>query len=278
MSNNLIYGLMIDGNFYSNRMSFPLNHPNGIYSMDMSQDDFRSTITPADIDEAVKFFRKSSKIKVVRGISFHDGLIPENPINFKSIPIHVKEATYDEFEEVEAVSVQDGPYYFLRIISTEKSFPLLEIREALENRTNIEAIKGVTPEIRITYTFHFIEMEKERLERERAEQEARLKKEREEMAERRKKEMEQPTGYIRAVMEESGAVVRSVRKVNRGYEVVWTAVGYTINTLLGNDFRVIEAGFCTSGNDYTQSASSVAKLLKDYVDEDQHFVITRTSR
>ena len=266
MSKNFIYGLVIDGKFYSNRMFFPINHPNGIYSMDMDKDDFKSTLTTSDIDDAVKFFRKASKIKVIRGIAFHDGIIPENPVSYPSIPLKVKDATYDDFEEVEVAILQNGPCYFLRIVSTEKAFPLLEIKEALENRTSVEQIKGVSPDIRIAYTFSFIERERQKIEEERAK-----------AAEKRKKDLENPTNYIKAVMEESGATVHNVKKVNRGFEVNWTVVGQRINSLFDVNFRVIEAGFCTTGHDRTQSAASVAKLLQDYVKERQHFSITRTA-
>jgi len=272
MSNNFIFGLAIDGTFYSNRMKFPTSIENGIYAVDMDQDDFKASMVPADIDEAIKFFRKASRIKVVRGISFQDGIIPENPVAYRTLPLRVKDATYDVLEEVEVAIPQDGPAYFMRIISTEKAFPLLEVRNALENKTDINLIKGVTPEMRIVYTFHYLEMERERIQKEIEEKQKKI----EETREKLKKEMENPTNFIKHSMESSGAIVHSVKKVNRGFEIVWSAVGYTINTLVNFSFRVIEAGFCTSGHDNTQSVGSVGKLLRDYVQQHDGIHITRS--
>jgi hypothetical protein len=269
--NNFIYGIMIDGIFYSNRMKIRLEHPNGIYGMDMSKDDFKASIDSCDIDDAIKFFRKASKIKVFRGISFHDGIIPENPIAFQSIPIKVKDATFDEFEEIEVAVPQDGPCYFLRIVSTEKAFPMLEVKDALDTKVDINTIKSVTPEIRIVYTFHFLEREMQRIEEEnRKKLELQIK-----LKQQFEQEMKEPSNYIRKVMSDSGATVSSVKKVNRGFEVIWSAMGHTIHTLLSKSYNVIEAGFCTSGHDTTQSVSSVAKLLQDYVSEGSYIHRTR---
>ena len=126
------------------------------------------------------------------------------------------------------------------------------------NSSSIDGIKGLTPEMRVIFTFHILE--KKRIE-----------------MEKRRKEMEEPINMIRSIMSTSGATVTSVKKVNRGYEVLWNSAGYTINSLLSNDFSVISAGFCVSGYDTTQSASSVVKLLQDYVDQGDYIHRTRTA-
>jgi hypothetical protein len=258
MESTHIYGVVVKNTFYSNRMEFKVNQDNGIYSMDMSQDEFRETIAPANIEDARKFFGKASKIVIVRGISFHDGLIPENPIAYNKIPLKVIDATYDEFEEVEVAIVRGKVCYFLQTVSTAKAYPLLDLKERLEAKDvwvktklvqkshNIDDIKGVTPEMRIVYTFHLLE--------------------------KKKKEMEEPVNAIKTIMTNSGAEVHSVKKVNRGYEVVWSGSGWKMNTLLDNNYRVLEAGFCVSGHDRTQSASSVVKLLEDYVSDGHSYV------
>ena len=94
MGNNLIYGVVLKNILYSNRMESRVsNTPNGIYSLDMDADDFRSTLTIADITEAKKYFNKASTIKIIRGLSFHDGIIPVNPVAYKKIPIKIVDAT-----------------------------------------------------------------------------------------------------------------------------------------------------------------------------------------
>lgn len=252
MESNYIYGVVVKRVFYSNRMELRVDQDNGIYSMDMSQDDFQSTLSPANIDDARKFFSKASKINIIRGVSFHDGLIPENPVAYPQIPIKVIDATYDEFEEVEAAFVRGKVCYFLQTVNTVKAYPLSDLKENLESKkpVDVSTIKGVTPEMAIIYTFHLLE--------------------------KKRREVEEPVNAIKRIMSESGATVSSVKKTNRGWHVVWTSKGHTITTILDSNFRVQNAGFCTSGGDRSQSASSVVKLLQDYVEEGSRINITYT--
>jgi hypothetical protein len=220
----------------------------------MDRDDFKKTLSPANIDDARKFFSKASKIKLLRGISFHDGFVPSNPVAFEKIPIKVIDATYDEMEEVEIVSIKDRLYYFIQTLCTAKAYPLMDLKDALEEKKpkDISGFKDVTPDMRIVYIFHLLE--------------------------KKKKEMEEPVNAIKQIMSESGASVSSVRKTNRGFVVQWSCSGETINTLLDNNFRVREAGFCVSSYDRTQSAQSVVNLLKDYVEEGSYIHKNRTAR
>ena len=245
--NNLIYGVVVNGMIYSNRIESKLRKPfdNGIYEINMSHDDFLDTISPANLEDARKYFRKASKITVIRGISFHDGIIPENPISYKKFPIKVTDATYDEFEEIE-VAIIKNVCYFIQTVSSDKTYALMDLNQALNEKDSkkypdISKVKGITPEVRIAYTFHLLE--------------------------KRKKEMEEPIEVIKSIMSNSGAEIEFVKKNNRGFEVQWSANGHTINTILDNNFRVSEAGFCTSGYDNTQSAGSIVNLLKDYSDK-----------
>lgn len=272
MSNSsIVYGVVIANKFYSNRMEFftKKRMANGIYSIDMECDDFKNQLSPANVDDAIKFFRKASNLKVFRGISFRDGIIPENPVAFKEIPLKVIDATYDDFEEVEVVSLLNGSNYFLRNVTTNKAYALMDVKAALDSDAKIDALKGIPPEIRILYMFHVLEkIEQKRLE---------LEEKRKLLAQEEAKRLLEPVAAIRNAMESSGATVRSVKKVNRGFEVVWQQDGHTINTLLDTHYKVISAGFCVSGYDDTQSARSVVNLLKDYVRQGDHIHLTRTA-
>ena len=254
MKDNHIYGVVVKNVLYSNRVELRVNKDNGIYSMDMSQDDFKETLVPANIDDARKFFSKASKISIVHGISFHNGLIPENPVAYPKLPLKVIDATYDEFEEVEVAFIRNKVCYFLQTLNTSKAYPLLDLKDRLASKSfsKFDDIKDITPEMRVVYTFHLLE--------------------------KKRKETEEPVNAIKILMSSSGATVKSVKKVNRGFEVLWNSSGWDINTLLDNKFRVIEAGFCVSGHDKTQSATSVVKLLGDYVEEGSYVHITRVAR
>ena len=257
--NSTIFGVVIDNFLYSNRMEVKLSgkHDNGIYSLNMEADDFLETLAPADLNDARKFFRKASKIVVLQGVSFHDGIIPCNPIAYTKVPIKVTDATYDEFEEIEVVIVK-GKVYYIQTFNSDKTYVLLDLKEAFSSKKNIDLdkIKGITPEIRLLYMFHLLE--------------------------RQKKELEEPVVAVKNMMTMSGAKVEYVRKNNLGFEVQWESNGYVINTQLDKNYKVLESGFCTSHNDSIHSASSIVHLLQDYatkrVSRNDHVNITRTPR
>jgi len=250
---NLVYGVIYNNKFFSNRMELKVHGDfvNGIYSMDMDQDDFGSTISFANINDAKKYFKKSSKIDLIKGVSFKDGIIPENPVKYKKIPIKVLGAIYDDFEEIEIVSIKGKVYYFLDILYGQKSYALMDLKEAFETdeKIDISKIKNVTPEMKIVYTFMSIEK-----------------------AQNEKKE---PVEFITSLMAETGATVNYIKELNRGFEVSWTLGSNTINTFLDKEYKVLEAGFCVSGYDNTQSAQSVVNLLKDYEDQGDYIYLTR---
>lgn len=254
MSEKFTYGVVIDGVFYSNRAEIKIRRgtENGIYSMDMEQDDFKSSLAPADIAEATKYFRKSSKIRLIRGTSFHDGIVPENPVAYSKIPIKIPDANFGEFEHVLVVSVKGKIFYTLEIPDSPHAYVLMDLRERLESKgwKKIDDIKGITPDMRLVYMFHALE--------------------------KKRKEMEEPVNAITSIMISAGAKVISVKKSGRHYTVLWEAEGHVINTLLDSKYHVIECGFCVSGYDRTQSAHSVVNLLKDYVEDGDHVHITRT--
>jgi hypothetical protein len=253
---NLVYCIVADGMIYSNRIDrkAPRGLPNGVYSIDMEQDDFMDSIAPADVSEATKAFRKASKMQVLRGISFHDCFVPENPVKYPQLPIKVKDATYDEFEEVEVVIAREKVCYFLQTLSTSKAYLLMDLAEISE-KGNSEALKkltGITPEMRIVYAYHLME--------------------------RRKKEEIEPVNAIKIQMEQAGANVSNVKKNNRGYDVTWSWDGVTVITQLDKKFRVVHAGYCVSGYDDTQSARSVVNLMQTYRKEGSYIVVTRAPR
>jgi len=246
----IVYGVVRNGVFMSSRMSRRLVRrvPDGICQMDAGADDFEATLEPADIQKAAESFRRASRIRVVRGVSFRDGMVPENPVRFPKLPVPVVGAAYGDLEEVEAVSVRDEPFFFLQTLSTQKAYPLMSLRERFESGrpADISDIKEVTPEMRVAYAFLM-------LERQKAE------------AERLAAERARPVNAITDVMTRLGAEVRSVKESTLGYEVVWKFGRHTLSTVLDRNFRVVEAGYCVSGRDRTQSVRSVVNVLKDYV-------------
>ena len=87
---------------------------------------------------------------------------------------------------------------------------------------------------------------------------------------------EEPRNAIKRMMEVTGAEVHNIRKTNLGFEVTWSFEGNRINTLVSRQFEVVEAGFCMSGHDRTQSARSMVNVMKDYLRDGDYIHRTRT--
>lgn len=264
---NKIYGIVVGGMFYSGRMRRRLGKPmaDGIYSIDMDADDFISTMESADIADATRYFRSSSRMEVVRGIAFKDGFVPENPIAYGEVPITVIGATYDDFDEIEAVRFDritmrsdrlsgsntnpghsnriGDSYYFLQVVESRKLYILMDIKAETESKTpkKIDEFKDVTPEMRIAYVLH--------------------------MVEKRKREEKEPAVAVKLMMEEVGAIVENVKATNRGFEVSWHFDKYRLLTIFDKQLRVVHAGYCVRMQDGILSPKSIVNVLKDGIEQ-----------
>lgn len=266
MDKTLIYGIVVNGVFYSNHTTITVNNvDNGLYSIDITADDVLTSIEPADLFELEKFVRKSNKMFFLHGYSFHDGIIPMNPIKYPTVPIKVLGSIANEWEYIKVLSIPDkGIYYFFDISPNSLQEKLFNVKDCFDKSIPLKDIKHITSEMRILYNFHSFEKIKKELE---------LKK---------LKELEYKKtaeGYLKTIIEESGGkLISFIERNGRGYEVTWSAERETINTMVDYNFRVIEGGFCMSGYDKTQSMSSVVKVLKDYKEDGSHIHKTRTVR
>lgn len=258
---SLSFGIVLNGKFFSDRIRKVVpGVANGIYCLDKNADDIWSTLALADLTEATKFFKKSNKFSVVRGVSFHHGFIPDNVVLFKTIPIGVLDGQFEEFEYIETLIGEFGCYY-LQTLATQETYALMDLKECVDKNNNINTLKNLTPPMRVVYSFHCLEKIRIQEEKDRAEQ---AKRDRE------------PPQVIRKRLEDSGAVVHSITKKRHGFEVVWELMGHTISTIVGNNYNVLEAGFCTSGGDTSQSVTSIPNLLKSYVEDGSYIHLTRS--
>ena len=259
---NLVYGIVLENTFHSGRMRRhcePVH--NGIYSMDMEEEDFAKTRTPAPIQDAIKDVRKASRMAVIRGGSFGSGFVPENPVNWAAVPISVVDPTYDEFEEIEVVRFHVVPpslnawvapagyisrpgqdvvaYYFLQAVETQNTYTLMDLKSEIETKKPRlpSEFKGVTPEMRVVYSLH--------------------------MMEKKKREEKEPLVAVKLMMEEVGATVEKVVPTNRGFEVTWKFDKYRFLTIFDKQLKVVHAGYCVRNHDNLLSPTSLVNALKD---------------
>lgn len=248
---SLVYGIICDGTLYSERIARRLcgKVPNGVYSMDMSVDDFTSTIAPADMADATRFFKRSSRMGVVRGISFGSGFVPANPVAFPQVPIGVVDPTYDDLEEIEVARFgKDGLFYFMQSVESANAYLLADMRASLASDHPEMTFKGASPEMRIAYSLL--------------------------LAEKKRKAMAEPVVALKAMMEEVGATVSLVKVTNRGFEVSWGFEKHKIVTMFDKELRVVHAGYCVNNNDRILSARSIVNTMKDGIEGGGHIHTT----
>ena len=258
---NKVFGIVYNNRFVSNRMNVILDKSvdDGVYFLNMDEDDFLSSIEVADIEEARKYFKKASKVEILQGVSYKNGIIPKNPIKYK-IPMIISNPLFDDLEEVEILKIKDEYYYFQTLI-TQNAYMLMDVKSVLEEmeekkeivKDAIQNIKGVNPESRIVYSLLFFDLAQE-IE---------------------KNKVKEPEEYFDYVFDKCNATVSSVKIKATGYEVVWNCLGYSINSFFSKDYKVLEAGFCVSGEDTKHSVSSLANLLQDYEREGSYIYKTR---
>lgn len=268
MQETILYGLVYNNRFISNLTNIPIKAPNGFYCVDIASSNptVQQKLEPADIGKLKEFVKKSKYMQLVNGYSFGKSMITQNYIEWTKkgipLPVELKGSLAEDWEFVKAVYFpKQKMFYYLESVYIGLYAILFEVKEAFENRIPLDTIKGITPEMRILYTFHCIQRLKNEEEIKRLEMVNKLKT---------------VEGRLKYVIEQSGGRLLQYKEINGiGYEVIWQAFGEKINTVINYDFAVLEAGYCVSGYDKLQSMSSVVKLLHDYKDQNDHIVITR---
>lgn len=180
--------------------------------------------------------------------------------------------TFDSLSSVKAVAWEDGNFY---VIGPNYSDTLIyQVKEALDNETSIEEIKGITPELRVLYTFTLIQKQKlaEMLR----------------IAEEQKKRQEflqTIPGQLAALFVRAGGKMLNCEFINfadplnnhrsredkrmhgRFAEVEWEVTGLRerFNTVINLDTMMIhEAGFCMSGADRKFNVTGMVQTAIDY--------------
>ncbi|GJQ44098.1 MAG: hypothetical protein JETCAE03_35960 [Ignavibacteriaceae bacterium] len=266
MDKTLIYGIVNKGKFYSDNMEVPVKIEDGIYSIDVSSDDYLDSISVADIFEFEKYIKNKPKMEFVTGYTFGaNQVVPMDYIKwekngFPTITndnLRLEEWSLGKFLHIPTKKI----FFFLEYVFNSLYERLQEVRNHYDKNKPLLDLKEITPEMKLVYAFNLLE--KLRIEEE-------LKKLKE--AEFRKTVL----GRVETIISNSGGTFMSLKTYKNGYEIVWRMGRYNLNTYMNKNFGIIEAGFCLSGGDRKHTLNSIVKLLGDYIREDQHFAITRT--
>jgi hypothetical protein len=259
----LVYGIVLHNKFISDNMYVNVkNVSDGLYVIDVESDDYLKSISIADIMEFDKYVKKAKKMEYIYGLSFQDSFIPFNVIKWKKFPIKLLNSSAHDWEVVKVLHIiHRDIFYYVESVINKLSEKLFELGSVFERRGSLSGIKDVIPEMRILYSLHLFEEERKKIEAQKLAE-----------AEFRKT----VGGRLEYIITQSGGKLEKYDVVSKGYSVTWSVGGDKINTLIGKNFHVIEAGFCVSGYDRTQSMSSIVNLLKEYHDEGSHIVKQRS--
>lgn len=275
MSKTLVFGIVNKGTFYSDNMEVSLKPKgnrfyipeDGIYAIDVESDDYLNSLEVASVFDFENYVKKRPKMQIINAYTFKGfEVIPFDYIKWQKITKVPMTITNDNFllDEWQIGKFLYIPHknilYFYDYKYDNLYEKLQDVKNHFESNKPITDIKQITPEMRFLYTFH-------RLEKLRIEQEIKKAKE----AEYRKTVV----GRVETIIKESGGEFIAVKSYQKGYVVDWKMGGYTLNTFMDKNFSIIEAGFCLSGGDRNHTIVSLTKLMGDYIENDEHFSITR---
>lgn len=252
------------------RRKFTLNKDNGWYRISLGNEvKALRQATPLEIRKAVE------DKEIIRGYSYGRELIPLNfeTGRFKygyaqSIPVRFMQA--QPWTISKAVMWEGNPYYLEMDRSADYSV-LRKVREKFESDSNILELKGVTPELR--YLFILYSLQKDNLS---LREELERLEISEEEKEKRLEEFELNFGQrIEQVVENAGGRFKRYYESGNNLIVIWKVGSQTVKTLIDKRFKVMDLGYCASGEDRRHSLSSAIAQAQLYQENSGSVYITR---
>jgi len=252
------------------RRKFEFNQPDGFYWLRFG--DKIEFLTKAV--GKIETDRTMDNLPAFRGIAYGNSIIPLNFSSAKflgydeTIPVHFMNA------ELGTVIVtrrwEDGRLLFHEVdMGSKHQLMCIGVKEKAEKGEAFDDIKGVTPEMRYFYILLTLDKQRieewqnlDKLELSKIERERRIKKFEKSFAGRLQK----------AIEGAGGKLVKFNRRGDR-VDVSWIVGDEIFHSVLNQNFRVLELGFCAEGHDKDHSISSAVLLAEQFVRE---HVIHRT--
>lgn len=267
---------IIKNNFIYNRKKYTVNNvDDGWYGVTLQNNN--ATIVESIVPEVTL---KIDKKYIIKGYTYHNSLLFFNFNEGKKrtgweIMAPLRLNTQSTFSSIDAIKWEDGFLYFYRPSYTDSN--IFELKNMFDNSESIKDKKGLTPEQKSLYLFHLVEQEQ---------QKALIKRLEEERLIEEKKQQ-----FKTAFDQEQQRKARESVSIEEGLINSFAAVGAKIikfqirqdrihvNWLINEDeefssivdkntYRIIEAGFCMSGDDRRHNVKSMVITAKDYIDRD----------
>lgn len=200
------------------------------------------------------------KAPIIKGFTYGNQIIFQNfdvakrKIN-KEIMAPLLLNSTESFAAVEAYIWEDGNIFYKNhnIADTQ----LIDLKMLFDDNKSIKDVKGLTPELKTVYLFHEIQRQEYLKE-----------------LELRKKESERLEyikslpGKLENLFKNVGAtLVRFTKQAKNRIEVIWRMDSYEreFNSIIDETtFKIIEAGYCMSGDDKRHNITSMVLTADDY--------------
>jgi hypothetical protein len=226
-----------------------------------------SPASPLEVYEALE------RAKKYTGLALGNDIVPWNFENLfsKGYAETVKVNFLDQpaWQVVKFAEWEDRRFYFYKVDSKTNRSVLNKVREKFESGKDITDIKGLTPEMRYYFLLLSLQQqsyrrikELEKMQLNQAEREKRLKEFSKSFAGRLKNTIEQAGGVL----------VRFSKRGKDKYTVIWKVGKQKIISVIKDDMRIYDAGFCLEGDDKKHSMSSLVVLARTFQEESPLYI------
>jgi len=230
------------------------------------------------LGNSVRVIKKASPLEVNRALkdkkklmvySLGDEGVPINFVNFKehgfSESMHINFMFAQPFDVSEVVLWEDERFYFYGINQKYERELIKGVKEAFRQNIILPDLRGVTPEIR--YAFMLGHLQRESYSKvTQILGGGKLGGLSGDNRRRIQQELKKDLGNVirDSISKAGGTFVRLLKLSKDKYDVEWKVGGQTIKSIIKTDMRIVDAGFCLSGDDKKHSLNSIVNLAKDF--------------
>ncbi len=248
---------IVNNTFQYNRKKYnTLSYVDGWYKVELNGNFVKI------IDHIYMIDMEDLKAPTIKGYTYGNQIIFQNfdvakrKLN-KDIMSELFLSSTDTFNAIEAIIWEDGKLFYKRNLYTDIS--IIDVKTYFDEEKSLLSMKGVTPELKTVFLFHDLQRQKLLKELEIIKKEA----ERIEL-------LKTLPGRLEHILKKVGAtLINFTKQAKDRIEIIWKIDNYTseFNSIIdASTFKVIEAGYCMSGDDKKHSVSSMILTAADYAD------------
>ncbi len=225
---------------------------------------YNVTLQGNEVKKSEPVYPGSQFLRLVKGYTYNNNFIPLNFDSFKrnfgyEVMTNLNFNNLPTMSAVTGAMWEDNKLYLFQ--QDFSNMIIFEIQDCIDEEGNIhiEDKKGLTPEIKTLLLFHSIERKNQ----------IKLKKQLEETKKIEEYKKSMP-GRLMLSFQEVGAEVLKYSIQGKNLIVDWALEGgQEFNSVIDSEtFRIVQAGYCMSGDDKRHNIKSMVLTAKNYEEED----------